>query len=145
MSRDINVEFFAFESSMRSVNKIFENVVLTINWRTTSFYWSVIELDCQLISALFCNCSVIVILLSAKWASTTLKAWLCFAFWTSYNQIWMSLFSLTMMKNEHFICLLSSCRFWFLATCVFRFLSQIIHVLLVISSLNFFVRFKITA
>jgi hypothetical protein len=47
---------------MRSVDKIFEDVVLTINWRTTSSYWSITEFDCQLISVILqllshCHCS----------------------------------------------------------------------------------------
>ncbi len=117
-------------SSRRSVNKILNEAVLTVNCREISLFIS----------------SVIIILRRTAWYSTTLKAWLCFEFLISYIHVWMFSSSFAMMRKKHFICLLSSCRLtWSLISWIFRSLSQIIHALLIISSLNFLIRFNIIA
>jgi hypothetical protein len=58
----------------------------------------------------------------------------------------MSSFNLTIMKNEHWICLLSQWRrFCSMISWILRSRSHIIHVLLITSFFDFFVRFRTTA
>ncbi len=90
---------------------------------------------------------VIVICFKIKWASNILEAWLCSSFFISKIEESTFLSSnFAMMKKEHFICLLESCRrIFFARSWDFRSRSQIIHVLHITFNLNFFIRFSIIA
>jgi hypothetical protein len=86
-------------------------------------------------------------LFNTEWASTMIEAWLCFEFLISnIQESAFSSTSLTTMKKEQSICLLSSCRrFCLVHSCDFRSRSQIIHALHLTFSLNFLIRNRIIA
>jgi hypothetical protein len=108
--------------------------------------WDVIwTIICLKISFLISR--VIASFLNTEWASTMMNAWLCFEFFISnIQESAFSSASLTTMKKEHSICLLSLCRrFCLVHSCDFRSRSQIIYALHLTFSLNFLIRNRIIA
>jgi hypothetical protein len=129
MSRDLNRDE-SKTTSRSSVNKILKKAVCIVNCLKMSLFIS----------------KVIVILRCTTWDSIIIASWLCFESLILYNQHWMFSSNLTIMKNEHWICLLSQWRrFYSMTSWVLRSRSHIIHVLLITSFFDFFVRFRTTA
>jgi hypothetical protein len=114
----------------RSENKILKNAICTINCLNISFL-------------IF---DVMIILRNTEWIWMRLKTWLCSKFLISkIQESAFSSFSLTIIENEHLMCLLFSWRrFWFVHSWDLRSRSRshIVQVLQVIPSFDFFVRFN---
>ncbi len=115
------------ESIMRRLEIIWDDAIWTMNWREILFLIS----------------NVIVIFFNTRWTLTRFKKWLCLELiiFKNHEKLSKSLNCLTIMKKEYFIDLFSIWRlFWSWDSRILSSRSQINHVFLMTSSLDFFVR-----